>query len=164
MICSFHHQSVFLGASFISPENDLFSKEIDALFVLISSQCLKSTSWSIFLDPSRQIFWHICRSGEPGILARFSLRFFETAPSPPITTGITSALPPHIRSASTRNAPYFAIFSASFLLTLVSTGHEISIIYVFLLLMSLIRISGLFAPTGLVVKMVWSYAISVLFL
>ena len=101
------------------------------------------------LEPSRHIFGHMCRSGSPGIFAKYSGRLF-------VTVGIISAVTPLILSNSARNPPYLDIFSISFFLILVSTGQEISTMKAFLFATSFKIISGQFAPTGLVVDITWS--------
>ena len=92
---------------------------------------LARTSCRIFFEPNSVIFWHILTCGEPGIFIRCFSTFFETAPNPPITTGITIQLHPHIFCSSALRGPYFDIFSVSFR-TLVSHGHDTSITYTLL--------------------------------
>ena len=61
---------------------------------------LPNTFLRILSDPNKVIFWHICISGSPGITLRYSTQWGVTAPSPPITMGITVHFAPHILCSS----------------------------------------------------------------
>ena len=72
--------------------------------------------------PNMAVFWSSLTSCFPGMLLMYFLNDFEIVPVVPIITGITFVFTFHMRSITIVRSLYFRIFSASFLITFLSSS------------------------------------------
>ena len=77
--------------------------------------------------PNMAVFCSSLTSCFPGTLLRYFLNVFEIVPVAPIITGITFVFTFHMRCISIVRSLYFRIFSASFLITILSPEIATSI-------------------------------------
>jgi len=107
--------------------------------------------------PNMALFCISLISCFPGMLLRYCLSDFEIVPIAPIFTDITFALTFHKRWISITSSLYFKIFSASFLITLLSPGIATSVSMHVPFLLSRIMMSGLLLGIVLSVCTCWSH-------
>ena len=77
--------------------------------------------------PNMAVFCSSRTSWLPGMLLTYFLNYFKMVPVAPIITGITVVFTFHIHWISIIRCSYFKIFSASFLITLLSPEMATSI-------------------------------------
>ena len=86
-----------------------------------------STFRSMCAVPNMAVFCSSLTSCFPGVLLTYFLNDFEIVPVAPIITGIAFVFTFHMRCISIVRSLYFRIFSASFLITLLSLAIATSI-------------------------------------
>src|SRR5215469_16342748 len=105
----------------------LFMVPLSLVLALALLYFYVSTFRSMFAVPNMAVFCSSLRSWFPGMLLTYFLNDLEMVPVAPITTGITFAFTFHMRCISIVRSLYFKIFSASFLITLLSPEIATSI-------------------------------------
>ena len=105
----------------------LFVMLISLLSVLNLSYFYISTFRSMCAVPNMAVFCSSLTSWFPGMLLMYFLNVFERVPDTPIITGITFVFTFHMHYISIVRSLYFRIFSASFLITLLSPDVATSI-------------------------------------
>ena len=101
-----------------------------------------SSFWRMCAVPNMAVFCSFRTSWLPGMLPMYFRNDFEMVPVAPVITGITVVFTFHIRWISIVRSLYFKMFSASFLITLLSAEMATSISTHVLFSLSRIIISG----------------------
>jgi len=115
----------------------------------LSVVCVQCPIWLFFCISLISCF--------PGMLLRYCLSDFKIVPIAPIFTDIIFAFTFHMRWISITSSLYFKIFSASFLITLLSPGIATSVSMHVPFLLSRIMMSGLLLGIVLSVCTCWSH-------
>ena len=107
----------------------LFMVLISLLAVLNLLYFYISTFRSMCAVPNMAVFCSSLTSWFPGMLLTYFLNGFEIVPVAPSIAGITFVFTFHMRCISIVSALYFKIFSASFLITFLSSEIATSYYY-----------------------------------
>ena len=116
-----------------------------------------STFRSICAVPNMAVFWSSLTSSFPYMSLTYFLNDFEIVPVAPIITGITFVITFHMRCISIVRSLYFKIFSASFLITFLSSEIATCINMHVPFSSSQIIMSGLLLGTVLSAFTCWFY-------
>ena len=133
------------------PREYLVAALMVLLFILLISLVPALTPLYLYVSifrsmcavPNMSVFCSSLTSWFPGMLLTYFLNDFEMVPVAPIITGITFVFTFHMRCISIVRSPYFRIFSASFLITFLSSEISTPINIHVLFSLSRIIMSGL---------------------